>query len=79
VREQHGIVRGGVLVPAGDVASLKGTLRALLRHSSIRMAFGREGRDRSRTRLHWADTSRAVRSAIGLAMDRAPAPAGSRP
>jgi len=68
VREQHEVLRGGILAPAGDVPRLAAGLELLLTDPDLRRELGRRGHDAARERLSWANAAavadRALREAV---------------
>jgi glycosyltransferase involved in cell wall biosynthesis len=69
VRERHGILAGGIVVPEGDVEALREAIHRLLVDRQFRSRLGGTGRDRTRARLRWAEASATVDRAIGLTLE----------
>ncbi|MBI4730268.1 MAG: glycosyltransferase family 4 protein [Acidobacteria bacterium] len=81
VREQDSLIRGGLVVPVGNVAALTDGIEALLADSALRRRLGARGQDRARRLLTWAGTAAVAETALLRAIEqrgRARNRAGSR-
>jgi glycosyltransferase involved in cell wall biosynthesis len=71
VREQHGVLEGGVLVPVGDLAALAKALESVVTDPDLRGRLGRTGRERARSRLRWADVAAQTERVIAEVLEGA--------